>query len=54
MEGIGLPEIFTDSASYTVIEWADRLGELTPRKRIDIHFTTAHDDTHGVRIEELA
>ncbi len=54
MEGIGLPEIFTDLASYTVVEWAERLGELIPQKRIDIRFTTAHDDTHGMKFEVLA
>jgi tRNA threonylcarbamoyladenosine biosynthesis protein TsaE len=54
MEGIGIPEIFADPASYTVVEWADRLGELIPQKRIDIHFTTAQDDTHAITIEGLA
>jgi len=54
MEGIGLPEIFADLASYTVVEWAERLAGLMPRKRIDIHFTTAQDDSHGMRIEGLA
>ena len=53
MEGIGLPEIFSDSASYTVIEWAERLGELLPRKRIDIRFTAAQDDIHTITIEGL-
>lgn len=54
MGGIGLPEIFADLASYTVVEWAERLEELIPGKRIDIHFTTAQDDTHGITIEGLA
>jgi tRNA threonylcarbamoyladenosine biosynthesis protein TsaE len=53
MEGIGLPEIFADLASYTVVEWAERLGELIPQKRIDIRFTSLEDDTHAVRIEGL-
>ena len=53
MEGIGISEIFTDLASYTVVEWAERLGELLPQKRIDIHFTTAVDDTHAIIIEGL-
>lgn len=53
MEEIGIPEIFADLASYTVVEWAERLGYLMPRKRVDIHFTTAQDDSHGVRIEGL-
>ena len=53
MEGIGLPEIFADLNAYTVIEWSERLGELLPQKRIDIHFTTAQDDTHAIIIEGL-
>ena len=53
MEGIGLPEIFAIPGSYTVVEWADRLGELAPRKRIDLHFTTAQDDSHTITIEGL-
>lgn len=51
MEGIGLPEVFTDIASYTVIEWAERLGRLLPKKRIDIRFTTAQDDVHEIKID---
>ena len=53
MEGIGLPEIFAIPGSYTVVEWAERLRELIPKRRIDIHFTTAQDDTHGITIEGL-
>lgn len=51
-EGIGLSEIFADSGSYTVVEWAERLGEL-PQARIDIRFTSLQDDTHAINIEEL-
>ena len=54
MEGIGLPEIFADVASYTVVEWAERLGELMPSKRIDIYCTAAQDDSHTITIEGLA
>lgn len=54
MEGIGLPEIFADLGSYTVVEWSERLGELMPARHVDIHFTTAQDDTHAIIIEGLA
>jgi tRNA threonylcarbamoyladenosine biosynthesis protein TsaE len=54
LEGVGLPEIFSDLASYTVVEWAERLGGLMPRKRIDIRFSTAQDDSHVITIEETA
>jgi tRNA threonylcarbamoyladenosine biosynthesis protein TsaE len=54
MEGIGIPEIFADLASYTVIEWAERLGKLRPRNRIDIHFMTSQDDSHAITVKGLA
>ncbi len=52
LAAIGIPEILADLASYTVVEWADRLGGLLPRKRLDVRFTTDHDDSHGIIIEE--
>jgi tRNA threonylcarbamoyladenosine biosynthesis protein TsaE len=51
LAGIGLPEIFSDLASYTVIEWAERLGGLLPDDRIDIHFGVTGDDTHSITIK---
>lgn len=53
MEGIGIPEIFADLASYTVIEWSERLGKLMPPDHISIHFTCLQDDTHAIIIEGL-
>ena len=52
MEEIGLPEIFADPASYTVVEWAERLGELLPNNRIDIRFEVMDDERHIVTITE--
>ncbi|MCX6791825.1 MAG: tRNA (adenosine(37)-N6)-threonylcarbamoyltransferase complex ATPase subunit type 1 TsaE [Candidatus Gottesmanbacteria bacterium] len=51
LEGLGLPEIFADLASYTVVEWAERLGGLMPQERIDILFTTEQDDSHTITIK---
>ena len=50
MEGIGLPEIFADLASYTVVEWAERLGDLLPKHRIDIRFTVVDYGKHKITI----
>lgn len=50
MEGIGIPEIFTDLASYTVVEWAERLGELLPGNRIDIKFKVMDDERHKITV----
>ncbi len=54
LEGIGLPEVFSDLASFTVIEWAERLGSLLPGNRVDVRFTTAQDDSHVITVEGLA
>src|SRR3989344_8618526 len=38
LEGLGIPEILADTSSIVLIEWAEKLGDLMPEKRIDIHF----------------
>ncbi len=37
-KGLGLEEIFTDKRAMAVIEWADRIKEILPKKRMDVHF----------------
>lgn len=39
IEGLGLEEILQDSQSIIVIEWAEKLKNLLPKKRIDIKFS---------------
>jgi len=51
IEGIGLSEIFADSASYTVIEWAGRLGELLPEHRIDVFFEVDSRQRHHIYVK---
>jgi tRNA threonylcarbamoyladenosine biosynthesis protein TsaE len=46
IEGVGLPEIFTDPSAIVLIEWADRLGKFLPKKRIDIRFAVNGDGSH--------
>lgn len=46
IEGVGLLEIFTDPSAIVLIEWADRLGKLLPKNRIDIRFMTNDDGSH--------
>ncbi len=51
LAGLGIGEIFTDSASYTVIEWAERLGGLLPNDRIDVRFEVTDDGKHVITIK---
>lgn len=47
---LGLTDIWADPTAIMVIEWADRIAEILPEKRIDIRFH--HDGTDG-RIIDL-
>jgi tRNA A37 threonylcarbamoyladenosine biosynthesis protein TsaE len=40
---IGLDELLHESTAYVLIEWAERLGSLLPKTRIDIHFQALDD-----------
>ena len=48
VEGLGLEEIIEDPANIVVIEWADKLGDLLPKKRWEIKFE--HIDEQKRRI----
>jgi tRNA threonylcarbamoyladenosine biosynthesis protein TsaE len=50
MKGIGLEEIFTGPEAIVVIEWAERLGDLLPKRRTDIQFEVRDDGTHTITI----
>ncbi len=43
LDELGLAEIFADSESFIIIEWAEKLGELLPQHRIDIQFSVEGD-----------
>ncbi len=51
IEGLGLWEIFQDPDSYVLIEWAEKLTELLPERRIDIWFNTLSDDKHRITMK---
>lgn len=52
IEGVGLPEIFTDPSAIVLVEWADRLGKLLPNNRIDIRFSVNDDGSHKLWISQ--
>lgn len=51
LKQLGLSEIFLDPAAYVVVEWAEKLGELLPKDRRDIYFTTLDDERHTIIIK---
>ena len=50
MEKLGLSEMFAGPDAFVVIEWAERLGDLLPEDRIDIHFSVLDDGKHKITI----
>ncbi len=51
LDELGLSEIFKDPRAVVVIEWAERLGELLPERRVDIKFKTLDDGKHSISIK---
>ncbi len=52
--GLGLPEILADSNSVVLIEWAEKLGELLPKNRVDVRFSVFEDGKHYVSICKMS
>ncbi|HUV42586.1 MAG TPA: tRNA (adenosine(37)-N6)-threonylcarbamoyltransferase complex ATPase subunit type 1 TsaE [Patescibacteria group bacterium] len=52
-EGLGLKEIFADQEGISVIEWADRIKEVLPKKRIDLFFEYLDEDQRKIKISGL-
>ena len=48
LEGLGISEILTDSDSYVLIEWAEKLEGLLPDRRIDIRFSLNKGGRHSI------
>jgi len=47
---LGLKEIFSDPQAIIVIEWADRIKEVLPKKRMDIYFGYRGENKRKIEI----
>ena len=52
LAGLGIEEILQDPKNIVVIEWAEKLGSLLPKSRIDINFTYVSDIKRKIVIYE--
>jgi tRNA threonylcarbamoyladenosine biosynthesis protein TsaE len=50
--GIGLEQIIQDANSIVALEWAEKLGELLPKQRIDIHMEYLEDNKRKIIIKK--
>lgn len=49
-KGLGLEETFSDKKGIVVIEWADRIKEILPKKRTDIYFEYLGENKRKIKI----
>ncbi|MBI3984809.1 MAG: tRNA (adenosine(37)-N6)-threonylcarbamoyltransferase complex ATPase subunit type 1 TsaE [Candidatus Levybacteria bacterium] len=49
--GIGIDEILSDDKNIVAIEWAEKLLDLLPLKRIDLRFEYVDDNTRKITME---
>lgn len=52
-EELGLTEILTNPESIVVIEWAEKLGDMMPVPRYDIHFGVRDDGSHTINLTRV-
>ena len=48
LRALGLLEIVADANSYVAVEWAERLGNLLPARRLDIRFRALANEQHEI------
>lgn len=51
LEGLGIPEVLRENDGISAIEWPEKLGNMLPGKRIDIHFTSLSEEERKIEIE---
>lgn len=52
IKNLGIEEIMADKNNFVVIEWADKMNELLPKKRIDIYFKYLSDEEREIEIND--
>ena len=50
--GIGLDQIIEDKNNIIALEWAEKMGEMLPKKRIEIRFKYLDDNKRRITIKK--
>ncbi len=51
--GVGLDQIIQDSNNIVALEWAEKMDELLPKQRIDIHMEYVDDNKRKITIKNM-
>ncbi len=52
IEGLGIEEILKNPENIVVIEWAERLGDLLPKERVDVYFEYISENKRKITFYE--
>lgn len=50
LAGLGLEDIINDRQNVVIIEWAERMGDLLPKNRVDIRFEYINEGKRRITI----
>jgi tRNA threonylcarbamoyladenosine biosynthesis protein TsaE len=50
IEGLGLEEIWSDPQNIVAIEWAEKIKDVLPKKRIEIYFKYLKNDEREIEV----
>lgn len=53
LETLGIREILQNPQALVAVEWAEKLGDLLPQKRIDMYFSLQDEHVHVIEIKNL-
>lgn len=51
--GLGIDEIIEDKNNIVAVEWAEKMEDMLPDKRIELHFKYVDEDTREISIKYL-
>lgn len=50
IQGLGLEEIFNSPENIVAVEWAEKIKDLLPRKRIELYFENLGEDKRKITL----
>ena len=51
IKGLGIDEIIDNTQNIVAIEWAEKMGRLLPKKRVDIYFEYVDEEKRKIKID---
>lgn len=53
VKGIGITDLINDKESLVLIEWAEKMGSLLPKKRIEVHMEYIDDTKRKLIVKRI-